>query len=87
MPLLRRFRVEYKIIFKTTQPLIENQAGCKSVSLKQNIHQPNMFFTYSIWKTEEDLNAYRDTDLFIQVWKKIKAHFTHKAQAWSLNTI
>ena len=32
---------------------------------------------------ENSLNAYRDTELFNQVWPKVKQWFTDKPEAWS----
>jgi heme-degrading monooxygenase HmoA len=42
--------------------------------------------TYSIWDSEEALNNYRDSELFGELWPKIKPWFAAKAEAWSVKT-
>jgi heme-degrading monooxygenase HmoA len=44
-------------------------------------------FTYSQWDSEESLNAYRQTELFVQTWKRTKTLFQEKAEAWSVALI
>lgn len=78
------FSCEFEQIFIETKPLILKQKGCISVTMMKNIHQKNEFFTYSLWKNEEDLNNYRNTELFKSVWKKLKSNFSTKPEAWSL---
>ena len=43
-----------------------------------------MFFTYSYWNSENDLNEYRNSELFAKVWAETKPMFAEKAQAWSV---
>jgi heme oxygenase (mycobilin-producing) len=78
---------EFKSVFKENWKLIAGFKGCKHVELLQDRTHPNMFFTFSIWETEEDLNNYRDSDLFTRVWAKTKVLFNDKPQAWSLNDL
>lgn len=71
-------------IFKETKSLILEMNGCLEVNLHQDIQNPNVFFTISKWQNEAALNAYRDSELFIKTWKKVKILFNKKAEAWSL---
>jgi len=86
-----RFKKEYindfKNIFSTNQAKILASKGCRHVELLQDKHDPQLFFTYSLWQTEDDLNQYRNSNLFKEVWKNTKAKFEEKADAWSLNKI
>jgi heme-degrading monooxygenase HmoA len=41
-------------------------------------------FTVSIWESEDDLNAYRNSELFENTWAKTKVLFNDKPEAWSL---
>ena len=37
-----------------------------------------MFFTYSYWETELDVENYRNSELFINVWSSTKLFFKEK---------
>ena len=75
---------EFKTIFKTNWKLIAGFKGCSHVELLQDKIHPNIFFTFSIWENENDLNAYRDSELFEKVWSRTKVLFNDKPQAWSV---
>jgi heme-degrading monooxygenase HmoA len=45
------------------------------------------FFTISHWNSEDDLESYRNSYLFKNIWSKVKPLFAKKAEAWSLSTI
>ncbi|MCU0360076.1 MAG: antibiotic biosynthesis monooxygenase [Bacteroidia bacterium] len=75
---------EFKLIFKTSCSKIKARKGCHHVELLQDINNPCLFFTFSIWDEEADLNAYRDSDLFAGVWAATKALFNAKPEAWTL---
>ena len=49
-----------------------------------DINQTNVLFTYSYWQTEDNLNAYRDSELFAITWRDTKSKFASKAEAWSV---
>ncbi len=78
---------EFKEIFDQYKDRIKAQEGCFLVELLQDENNPALFFTHSIWKSEEHLNQYRKSALFGEVWPKTKTFFTNKAEAWSLNKI
>lgn len=61
--------------------------GCQFLELYQDKENTNIFFTYSYWNTEQDLNNYRKSDLFINVWAKTKTLFNAKPEAWSVNKL
>jgi len=46
-----------------------------------------VFFTYSYWDSEKDLNNYRDSQLFKEVWSNTKILFNLKPEAWSVDKI
>ena len=74
----------FKSIFKITQPKIAEMKGCLKVDLRQDINQPEIFFTISHWENEDGLENYRKSQLFINTWKQVKPLFITKAEAWSL---
>lgn len=78
---------EFKKLFENRKEKIESQDGCHSVTLMQDISDPTKIFTYSIWDNEDCLNAYRHSDFFQETWKKTKAMFDGKPEAWSVQKI
>lgn len=71
-------------LFEERKTLIRGFEGCKHLELWQDAHHPNIFFTYSIWESEQHLNHYRFSELFKDTWHKTKALFAGKPQAWSV---
>ena len=61
--------------------------GCQKLELYRDQNDPTRFFTYSYWDSEQDLNAYRSSPMFEEVWKKTKSMFSERAQAWSLDKV
>jgi len=57
--------------------------GCFHVELLRTMSPDNIFFTFSLWESEEALNAYRHSELFKGVWPRTKALFAAPAEAWS----
>lgn len=78
---------EFLGIFNDSKPKIEAQPGCRSVHLMQDVKNPNVMFTYSVWESEEDLDNYRKSELFGGVWPRTKALFEAKPEAWSTEAI
>jgi len=77
----------FKQLFEETKDGIKNFEGCSNLELYQSIEDPGIFFTYSYWNSREDLQAYRKSDFFKQVWRRTKLLFKEKPQAWSLKKI
>ncbi len=78
---------KFKDYFPTVSSIIRSQEGCNSLQAWQDIHQPNIFFTYSIWNGEEDLNRYRDSAFFLEFWRTVKPWFDAKAEVWTFDKI
>lgn len=77
----------FETFFKEIKDQIEAQPGCQSVKLLKDKSGSGIFFTYSVWDNEKNLNGYRDTELFGKVWPTIKAWFAAKPEAWSTEII
>lgn len=73
--------------FNQNKEKIRNFEGCNSLKLLRDKNNPSIFFTYSYWESEEHLEAYRNSELFKSVWKKTKAWFNNKPEAWSVDTV
>jgi len=73
--------------FNNNKDKIRNTQGCKLLELYRDKTNPTMFFTYSYWETELDLENYRNSELFINVWSSTKLFFKEKAEAWSVDKV
>ncbi|QIE58301.1 antibiotic biosynthesis monooxygenase [Rasiella rasia] len=73
--------------FETVKSKIRNFPGCQHLKLLRDKKDLNTFFTYSKWNSEEDLEAYRSSDLFKGIWATTKPKFRSKAAAWSVDVI
>lgn len=61
--------------------------GCHLLELLRDKDNPNIFFTYSYWNEQVDLENYRQSDLFKAVWAKTKVLFNEKPHAWSVEKV
>lgn len=77
----------FKKIFETNWKFIKGFEGCSHVELLQDENSPNIFFTYSLWQSEQHLDAYRNSDLFAKVWGATKLLFNDKPQAWTVKEV
>ncbi len=73
--------------FHQNKEKIRSFKGCLFLELYQDKDNKNVFFTYSYWDSEKDLNNYRKSELFIRVWAKTKAMFNAKPEAWSVDKV
>lgn len=76
---------EFLIIFNAKKEFIRNNNGCQLLELYRDKNDPSIFFTYSYWETEQDLENYRNSDLFKGVWAQTKILFNIKPEAWSVD--
>jgi heme-degrading monooxygenase HmoA len=72
-------------IFNGSSSLIRNFQGCQRLELLRDKNDPRIFFTYSHWNAENDLQNYRHSELFAQVWSRTKVLFAEKPEAWSVS--
>lgn len=77
----------FLMLFDANKEKISGFPGCQSVELLQDIDRPNIFFTYSFWNAVEDLERYRNSDLFKEIWAHTKVKFDDKPEAWSVQAI
>ena len=78
---------EFLTNFNQKKEFIRKFKGCRLLELYRDKTDTNIFFTYSYWETEKDLENYRNSDLFKGIWAKTKVLFNDKPQAWSVNKI
>lgn len=73
--------------FHTVKNDIRNFPGNNFLEIYQDKNNPQIFFTYSIWSQNADLEAYRNSELFKGVWAFTKALFNDKPEAWSVDKL
>lgn len=78
------FIEEFKTLFLAVKSKIAAFEGCNGVKLLQHETDQQVFFTISNWQSAEHLEQYRQSDLFVATWAKVKPNFLRKAEAWSL---
>lgn len=78
---------EFLSNFENVKQDIRNVSGCRLLELYRDKANPQLFFTYSYWQTEDDLEAYRNSKLFIDTWAITKPLFAQKAEAWSVDKL
>lgn len=76
---------QFQKMFDEKKNLIRDFEGCKRLELLRDVNHSNIFFTYSFWDHEDDLNKYRHSKLFKGVWAVTKTFFSKEPEAWSLN--
>lgn len=73
--------------FEVNKERVRTFKGCRFLELYRDKNQTNIFFTYSYWESESDLENYRQSDLFKGIWNKTKALFNMKPEAWSVDKL
>lgn len=74
-------------LFDESQSSIRSFPGQIKLSLYKDRTHNNVYFTISLWESEEALNEYRNSALFASVWSRTKSLFASKAEAWSLDEL
>lgn len=73
--------------FELMKEQIRNAPGNRFLELYQDKSNKCIFFTYSYWETEVDLDNYRNSALFDEVWTFTKKLFNAKPEAWSVEKL
>lgn len=73
--------------FEANKTKIRAFEGCNFLELYRDQNNTDLFFTYSYWDSETDLNNYRNSDLFKGIWAKTKLLFNGKPEAWSVDKL
>jgi autoinducer 2-degrading protein len=73
--------------FEWMKVKIREMPGNNLLELYQDKLDPRVFFTYSYWESEDDLENYRRSELFREMWTFSKKLFNAKPEAWSVDRI
>ena len=73
----------FERLFHAHHDAIESQPGCRGVELLTDPAHPSVRATLSRWDAESDLNAYRSSALFGEIWPATKAMFDAPPMVWT----
>jgi quinol monooxygenase YgiN len=74
-------------LFNENKTKIAGFEGCMRLELLNDVNSSSIYFTYSYWKDESHLEAYRNSDLFKGVWQATKKLFADKPEAWTVKKV
>lgn len=75
---------EFLDIFDRHKVAIRNFPGCMHLQLLKDAEDANCYTTLSHWSDPQSLENYRKSELFGQVWGRVKTLFSERTQAFSL---
>lgn len=78
---------EFEKLFSEVSPNISSFKGCTGLTLYKDSKDPRVYFTFSTWADESDLEKYRQSSLFQGTWQKTKPLFEEKAEAWTVQNL
>ena len=70
--------------FHGIRKAIRHFPGVRRLELHRDAGQPNVFYTFSVWENESDLENYRRSELFESAWSQAKQWFAASPRAYSL---
>ena len=75
---------EFLANFEANKAAIRSQPGCQRLELLRDYELENVYLTYSYWEHPDDLENYRQSELFKGIWARTKPLFADKPIAWSV---
>jgi len=78
---------EFLRIFDQYQSRIRGAEGCISLALLRDVSDDRVFFTYSQWHSAEYVDRYRQSEVFDEVWPRVKLLFKEPPQAWTVESL
>lgn len=83
----KQYAQTFESLFSLYSSQIAGFKGCLSLTMLKAVDIENVYFTYSVWESENDLNEYRQSKLFQEVWPQTKVLFQSPAEAWSCQSL
>jgi quinol monooxygenase YgiN len=74
-------------LFENNKVKIRAFNGCTFLELYRSKEDPTLFFTYSYWESDSQLQEYRQSPNFKALWRKLKPLFSMRPEAWSVEKI
>ncbi len=79
------FIQDFKFVYEKHLVYMKSLPSCQSLDFYNERGNPHIFFTISVWESEEALDNYRSSEYFRDIWGRIKPWFQAKPQAWTLD--
>lgn len=73
--------------FESYKDKIRNFPGCTYLQVLKDKSQPNIIFSYSYWESEVNLDDYRNSELFNEIWPYTKKMFSAAPEAWTTEVL
>ncbi len=73
--------------FELIKERVRFSPGCQFLELYRDQEDPTIFFTYSFWNDPQDLENYKRSTTFGEVWPFVKTLFKDKPEAWSVDKL
>ena len=74
----------FQEIYRSRNPFKNGVIGCLEVKVMQDVNDDDVFYTVSLWGSNDDLEAYRKSDYFAETWPLVKAQLSKPAEAFSM---
>ncbi len=75
--------VDFLKMYNSEKNTIMAAHGCRHLELLNDINDPRLFITFSIWDSEDDFNAYRASQVFLKIWDEAGKMFDADPKAYS----
>jgi len=76
---------DFLTFFESIKQKVNTFPGCLGMKLLRGTDDPCIIMTYSHWESAADLDNYRNSKTFGEIWPKIKPWFKEKPEAWSVS--
>ncbi len=80
-------RERFLQLFAQVYPKIRARPGCLALHLVADVDGTADFLTLSVWRSLEDLEAYRQSDIFGEVWPQVREMLRERAWAASYRLV
>lgn len=77
----------FMAIFESVKEKVRHFEGCRGLWLYRDVHSQNVYYTISLWDSNEALEAYRHSELFLTNWEQMRVLFAGKATAHSMELL
>ena len=78
---------DFHLIFDGAKQQIKAFPGNYHLELLRDHNQQNVRLTYSLWKSPEALEEYRQSEFFRKTWTSLKTVFSERATAFSIEKL
>lgn len=82
---------QYIDSFRKRVPVISNEvrrvSGCMHNDIFRDRNNDNIFYSYTIWSSEEDIERYLKSMYYKEIWGDIWDYFKKEPMAWKIDNM